>query len=410
MSQFEFVEKIEKEEWTEFANTPGVKSHFLGSFVWGEVQSERGWKTHYVGVRKDGKLVCTALVLQKMLYMGYSHLYIPRGFTMDWTDSELLAFTIKSIADFGKRLKAIYFKLDPDISPDSPAAAQLKALGCKQKPLTYYFETEQPRFTYRIYLQDELEQIEGNFSKTTKNCIKAAENNCIYVKDGSIEDIPEFVRLMKMTQTRQNFYSHEASYYAGFFEKLRKYDMINLYVGIINPGKLKESLSKKLQAAQEELDRLKIQGGKKSSGKAVEAENVRNALQRQVESLSDAQDKEIAVSAYITVNYAGKAWNLYAANDMNYGKFYSNYLVYRHQIRRAKEAGCEFLDMFGTIGKPDPSGQLNGLDDFKKKWGGKLLEFAGEFDYVLNPLMYTAFKTLIPIYRKIKLKRLKEKD
>ena len=112
---FTFDENIQKNEWMELAKKPRVKSHFLGSWAWGQVQARRGWTPYYVGVRKDGQLAATALLLKKALYMGYCYFYIPRGFTMDYADAELLKFITDSTAAFCKKHKAIYFKIDPDI-------------------------------------------------------------------------------------------------------------------------------------------------------------------------------------------------------------------------------------------------------------------------------------------------------
>ena len=60
---------------------------------------------------------------------------------------------------------------------------------------------------------------------------------------------------------------------------------------------------------------------------------------------------------------------------------------------------------------PDKNNPIYGIHSFKKRLGGEYTEFIGEFDLITNKFMYFMFKTLIPIYRKIKRnKSINKKD
>ena len=121
MRNFEFVENLNREAFNGFAeeNMGTVKTHFLGSYEWGEASRIRRWEPLYAGVREHdasgSKLVATILILKKALVMGYTYFYIPRGFTMDWSDRELLEFITGALRKFGRKHKALFFKIDPDI-------------------------------------------------------------------------------------------------------------------------------------------------------------------------------------------------------------------------------------------------------------------------------------------------------
>ena len=73
-------------------------------------------------------------------------------------------------------------------------------------------------------------------------------------------------------------------------------------------------------------------------------------------------------------------------------------------MKDAYDAGYKYLDCFGTCGdaNPDKNNPIFGIHSFKKRLGGEYTEFIGEFDLITNKFMYTAYKKLIPIYRKIK--------
>jgi peptidoglycan pentaglycine glycine transferase (the first glycine) len=191
---------------------------------------------------------------------------------------------------------------------------------------------------------------------------------------------------------------------------MAKDDMITLYFGKLDLTAIRAKLRSDRAAAEEELEALKQKTGKKTAGKIKEAEKKLTAVDKQLDMLADKPEGEVIVSTYLITRYADKAWALYAANDMDYGKFFANYAVYQQQIRDSKEEGRRIFDVFGTVGKLNDDPALNGLYEFKKKWGGELTEFIGEFDYVLNKPMYFAFRKLIPIYHKISNRRHARKE
>ena len=127
-----------------------------------------------------------ALLLQKHLPLGLSYFYSPRGFVIDFSDKQLLTEFSLKVIEFVKSKKGIFLKIDPDIiwkeenykgeKIDSKYDSKkifddLKQIGFKHLGFTKNFETTQQRYTFRIDLEHELEDIESRFSKTVKQRI-----------------------------------------------------------------------------------------------------------------------------------------------------------------------------------------------------------------------------------------------
>ena len=425
MSGFVFEENLSREEFGSLRGKEGVKTHFLGSYAWGEVSGSGNWTPYYTGVRKDGEIVATALILQKKLIAGYSYCYIPRGFTMDWSDTELLRYMTSAVRDFCRRHKAIFFKIDPDIryhmidENGMPVAGEnneslvqeLKNEGYDHQPLTYFFDSEQPRFTFRIRTDRDIKDIRAGYDKIVKRRLRQAASDGVEIVEGTREDIGEFVRLMTMTEQRQGFFSHYSDYYQRFYDILSKEDMAGLYFARIDIP----ALVSRLETEQEELEREKgsLQSAeapknKKTEGRIRSIDERLGAVSRQLETLKDRPQEVVTASAQLLVIYGDKVWTLYAGNDMEYGKFYSNYAMFDHCVEIASSIGAQFLDAFGTVGKPGVDSQLDGLHEFKKRWGGEYTEFIGEFNYVTNRPVYFAYSRLIPIRRAIVNRKLRK--
>ncbi len=410
----ETIIDMSEKEYREFTENRRT-THFLQSYEWGTISKTRGLVPYYLGLKDDGKIKATALLLKKQLPMGYSYFYIPRGFTIDYSDTELLAHFTEEIKKFAKKHKALFFKIDPDIKlhcideSAEPIEGEnnyelvetLKKLGYKRKKLNKYFENMQPRFTFRINLTPDIDEIESRYTTTTVQRIKKAEKNGVWVEKGTIDDVKEFARLMKLTEMRQNFYSHNEKFFHTFYEEFSKGNHVSLYLGKIDIAQIVENYEKELKVLNEEMESLKDVESKKANNRKKEISKNIKTLEEQLEYYRDKPREKIVVSSYIIVHYGNKSWALYAANDMEYKRLFANYLVYKEQIRDAKERGDDIFDVFGTIGEPNAQNQLVGLHDFKKKWGGEYTEFIGEFDYVLKPFINLAFKTLVPIRHKI---------
>lgn len=404
------------------AFTDKRKAHFLESYEWGELSKKRGFTPYYVGIKKDKEIVASALLLKKDLLMGYSYFYIPRGYTIDYNDYDLIKTFTLEIKKFCKEKKGIFFRIDPDIklhTIDENAKEidgennyklvdYLESIGFKHRPLTKYFETMQPRFTFRIDLKPSIEEIEKRYSTTTIQRIKKAKKCGVTVEIGNQNDVKEFSRLMKMTEKRQGFYSHDDNYFENFYEAFSKNDHVTLYLGKLDIKKIESNLKSELNKLKEEYKSIENLDNKKATSQKKELSKNITSIEEQLDFFKDKPKDTIIVSSYLIVHYGNKSWALYAANDMDYKRLYANYLVYEKQIRDSKERNMEIFDVFGTIGEPTSDNHLVGLHDFKKKWGGEYTEFIGEFDFIINKFMYFVYKKLIPIRHKIVNKKLKK--
>jgi peptidoglycan pentaglycine glycine transferase (the first glycine) len=185
-------------------------------------------------------------------------------------------------------------------------------------------------------------------------------------------------------------------------------NMARLYFGKVNVPEVIAKLESDRETVKKELAELEGKTGKKAAGKIKEAQKKLTAVEKQLDGLADKPKEVVTVSTYLDTQYADKTWALYAANDMEYGKFFANYAVYQQQIRDAKSEGRKVFDVFGTVGRPEEAGSTAGLYEFKKKWGGELTEFIGEFDYILNKPVFLAYSKLIPVYHRLMNRRLRK--
>ena len=397
------------------------KSHFLESLSWGEfAKSKKKVTPYYVGLYKDKTLVAATLLLKKNLKLGYTYFYSPRGFVIDYADKELVKVFTDEIIKYIKKYKAIYLKIDPDIIrkstdfegkenelPIDPNEVfdTLKSIGFKHLGFTKNFETNEPRYSFRIDMNKSLEEIENCFSKTTKQRIAKAEKINTIVELGKEKDVKDFYKLMALTEDRKDFVAHQLDYYEEVYKifNSNKNTKALLFIGKINFDTTIKSLTDRLETVEKELDKFPKENLSKSNQNKV------NELQKQIDKINEDMDKykeskekygkELVLSGHMILTYGDRAWVVYAGNHNELSETYVNYLTYYTHIKYCKEHGIKMYDQFGTIGDLDENNPLLGLHEFKKKFGGDYVEFLGEWDYVTNKPMYFFFNKLVPIYR-----------
>lgn len=418
----EFISNIELNEYEEFLNESKDIAHFLESPEWGIMSEYKGLKTHYVGVKENGKLIATALLLQKRLPLGYSYFYIPKGFTLDYQNYDLIEFFTKEIDKYTKKFKSLYLKTDPDVflhkidsngtkidGPDNyKLIEEFKRIGYKHLGFNKYFERSNPRYTFRIDLDRPEEEIIKSFDKTVKQRIKRAETMGVDVYIGEKKDIDKFFNLMVKTEKKKDFYSHNLDFYNYFYDVFSKNNHVTLYIAEINFEKAINKINEEIKSLQESLNDPKI--SKKDHPNINKQIETYSKTIEEFNELKNNNGDKMVLSSYMIVNYGTKCWTLYSCNEPLVRNAYGNYLIYKEQVIDAHNKGYKIFDAFGTIGDTKTDSSLIGIHDFKKKFGGEYVEFIGEFDYIQNKLLYTLFTKLVPYYRKLVNKSLKKKQ
>ncbi len=308
-----------------------VASHPQGnlyqSLLWQKVKSNWGFEA-VVSRGADGSIHGAAGVLvQKVPLFGSGFLYAPRGPVCDYNDRAVLADLKAGVDALARKYKAHIFKMDPDLLHDHPAVATFTEMGFRQITGGDGFDTIQPRFNYRLYLNGRNQQeLLMNFTQKTRYNIRVAQKHGVEVRVVGEEHLDDFMRLMKVTGQRDGFTVRPRSYFARMLEVLGSH--ARLYMAF-------------------------YQGQ--------------------------------AVSGALTTNYGGKACYLYGASDNLFRNVMPNYLIQWEMIRWAEETGCTVYDFQGVSGNLDENHPLYGLYRFKKGFNGSLDELAGEFDFIYRP-------------------------
>ena len=397
-----FIKILSEKEYQEFwKNTPN--NHFMQSYEWGQAcQKNRDQIPCYVGLKNDkDELVAAALLLKKKTPLNMCYFYAPRGFTMNFEDNKVLTEFTNRLKNYLKEENAIYLKLDPplmyqEVNTEGEKVEDGKNnyvifnnflnLGYKHKGFNKLYEGNQPRYTFRTYYNkyNSFDEVEKTFSKSFSKPLKRSYNYDIEIYQS--DEVKTFHELIKLISDKDGFNEYSFDYYNNVYEELSKKGYIKVYNVKINPSKLIEKFTKELETEKKEERKVKIQ----------------KDIEYFTEISKNHKDEYTCASLICTYSTTG-AWSLYIGNDEVATYTGTVNRLYYEFMKDAYDDGYEYADLFGVVGDPKTKYKnLAGIFEYKRKIGGDLIEFIGEFDLINKPFWYKVLPTLLKIYRKIK--------
>lgn len=346
---------------------------FLQTPAWAAVKSE--WRAESLGwFDPEDRLVGAALVLYRQLPKVPRYLaYLPEGPVIDWTADELSdwlapmtlhlsrrgAFGVRmgppvvtrrwSAADVKQGVADETVRTLGEIAPTERSqvgarvVSQLTDLGWRLQSVEGGFAAGQPRYNFQIPLKGRSEDdvLKGMNQQWRRNIKKAAKEG-VEVTRVANEDIEpalaEFHDLYAHTAERDHFTPRPLSYFQTMFRAL----------------------------LQEEPDRIR---------------------------LYLARHEGDLVAATIWVRVGGHTWYSYGASSTEKRDVRGSNAAQWAMIRDSLAAGADVYDLRGITDTLDADDAHVGLIQFKVGTGGEAVEYAGEWDLPLRPLLYRAFAT-----------------
>lgn len=436
---YKFIE-VNSSEVDNF-NLTNDKGHIFQTSYWAELKKD--WKSKLIaGYDADNNIILSStILLRKAPYINKYMGYIPRGIVCDYTNKELLIEFTEFLRKFAKNNNISFITVDPDIhlkenekilEEGNNIKIFLKSLGYKNTD-SKNFEAIQPNFVFRLPLPTEEDKniIKNNvfksFSNKTRYNIKVAEERGLLVevydkKNLTDEVLTNFHNIMVTTGKRDNFIVRNKEYFNNMIEFLyphcRLYMIKYSYERDFN--RLSEKLSKqtdtknkalikiedfktKLEAETDENKKCRIEK-KLNDQKArlKESERQIEGFNQKINDIEVYKGQEVYLSGSIYLHYGNKAWYLYGASENILRDTMPNFAMQWAMITDSIDLDCSLYDFRGVSGDLNPDNPLYGLYKFKKGFNGNFVEFIGEYDIVIDKLIYNIYKKAFPQFKKIR--------
>lgn len=333
----EFCKFADKNPYKSFTQTPEIA----------KLREKSGWTTYYFGVKEDNKIIAATMAIAKPTFLGKSIFYTPGGPLLDYENTRLLNFFIKNLKIYAKTHNGYVIQIDPyyelierDRNGDpvekgfnhQKALKNLEKLGFR--PMK---NSSQPKYLFVMDINGRTaDEILMDFKRNTRNHVRKAEKMGVKVRELKRDELKKFKQITEATSERRHFTDRPLSYYEQMYDLFHDRDEVKFIIA-----------------------EAKIDG------------------------------KTTPLSAAMFMTYGDEVIYLFSGSDEKYMKEYNaQYAIQWHMIKYAADHGYKKYNFYGIQGLPDPKAKDYGIYEFKKGFGGHVVELLGSFELPLSPLYY----------------------
>ena len=420
--------EIDEKEFTRFS-----KKHEQASFhqtkEWAKLKKKNNWDHYYVGLYDNKKIIAATLILSKKIKLINKNMfYAPRGFLIDYKNKLALKEFTNKLKEFSKKKNAIFIKIDPyveyishdnngnvtDKINNKEIVSNLKELGYKHFGFNLMQETLQPRWMHIINTKNKtLDEVMKDMESKTRQIIRKNEKQAITTREIKKSELPLFKEIMEHTGERRDFIDRPLSYYEAMWDALWP-NILKILVAEIDFNKWEDNTKEELNTIKKNLeDRIYKHDNnilKMNEKKYIQAnkqdEDSINRLNKQIDKIKEYKNKYkkdiIPLGTILFLIYGNEVLSLFGGTDDNLMQFQSAYTIHFEGIKLAVEKKLDRYNFYGITGIFDENNPLYGLFQFKKSFGGEVVELIGEFDLIISKFFYYLYKITFKLYKFIK--------
>ena len=401
--------KLSAEQFDKYASTHKYRNYYQTS-MYANVMVKFGYHAQFLGIASDeNKLLGATLIIYKDVFMGNKVAYAPHGILFDYEDLNNTQELVKTIKRTLSKQGIMFLRMDPYIpltirdnegntmnfnNKGNDIIKNLTKSGFKYKGETLYFETEKPRWEALVLLQKDIREIFDKIDKRTRNKLRRATNSGIEViKSKDIDNLYKFVSkkekkpLSYFKTICNNFGDNIDIYYAKL--NTEKF-LINSRRNYEKEVEFNETLSQKIQdMSLDPKDRETYLNKKMESDKLITT--YKNHLLKATDLLKNNPDG-IIIGGTMVIKYDNAAYLFTEGIDEEYGSLSASTLLKWQLIEDFNNQGFKYVNLGGIVGDFENQNEYSGLNESKLGFNSIVTEYVGEFDIVLNNIIYSLYQ------------------
>ena len=403
-------------------------NHEYGSFLqnsyWGKIKEYNGWSHVILGIKdKKNNIKAATLLLFKKIPFG-KMFYAPRGYLLDYNDLDLFEKFDKLITDYAKEHGGSFLKLDPYVIKkqrdkdnniveggidNTRVIDKLKELGYKEQNGKTGEQSLQATWMYWIRLKGRtLEEIDADMTSKTRQMIRKNEKRGVVTREGTADDLEEFQKIEEHTGDRRGFISRPLDYIKKMYEEFGNGKYVKLYFADLHIKDQLDSFKEEYERLDKEYKQLMrdIESGRKHLTenklklKTDELERIKKEID-EYEKLHEEYGDVKPIGAIIYLVYGNEVLSFIGGAYDSFLEFQPFYTVHYDMIKYALENGYSYYNFYGISSNLTPEDPLYGIYQFKRGFGGEVVELIGEYDKKLSA-SYDLYKLAYGIVHKCK--------
>jgi len=394
-----YIKELTNKEFKDFITNYSLKSIYQTP-EYGFVMNEEKYDAIFLGLIDNNKVLAATLILIEKK-SNFKYAYAPKGFLIDYNNYDLLNKFTLEIKKYLISLNIVAVKINPLIIKKEDnndninfynIFNNLEKLGYKHLGYNNYFESLKPRYETVLDLNMPYYIIFKNIRKEFRTKIRGSENMGIKIHKGNIDDLKylylhtksKYPRELKYFQNLYTFFKEDAEFYYAKLDPIKYLKKASK--DLTNQEIICNNLNNELQLNKSLLS-------KKMSNDII-LYNCKNNLLNATKLVTDYPDGIILSSVFLIKN-DNEINILMDGYNLGFKKFNSKHLLIWKIIEKYSNLGYKKINLGGIINPNIEDKKYKGLNEFKLSFGSKVIEYAGDFELIINKPLYFMYKNSI---------------
>lgn len=402
-----FLQEISAEEFEKFAEEYSYSS-ILQTKEYAEVMKNQGSTPIFIGLY-DNELCAASLILISKI-KGYKYAYAPRGFLIDYTNKKQLEAMTKEIKKFLIKKDVVALKICPPliksilnssgktigVNPTfDESFNNLKDLGYHHFGFNSLFESYKPRFEAIIDLTIDFNQLFENIKKEYRTKIRSSEKKGIKIYRANSNEIDLIYNHAK------NKYPRDLKYFQDSFKEFSASNKMEYYYAKLDTNQYLAYSKKEFEIAEERLYQLNQELIENNSDKLVskkmEADyhlSIAREQLKEANKLASREEKGVVLASMLIAKNKNEVYLYMDGFDTNYKNFNGKHILIWKVMEKYSKLGYKRFNLGGVTDIRNNNEKYIGLNKFKTNFNASIVEYAGDFELVINQAKYFIYRQL----------------
>jgi len=405
-------------DFDEFASSHPLRNYCQSS-AYAKFMGEQGHQYDYIGYQDEasGEIVAASLILYKRIGSIAKYAYAPKGFLIDYYNTDLLNSFIEEVIKKYKTKGIVFLKINPEIIIGELSAEKnfagdynqnvkiiddLKSLKFKRRRELVPFEFLAPRISPYINLKKfDLNNLEENFRKT----LEASKRKGLLLENVSSKEVGIYYDFIKEYTTQP------INYFRNLLNLFGPLEMADLVLVRIDYKEfllsVRESYDRESENNNELNKLIQEDPSEENLNSKMESDKLllqlKNDIVEATEGLKKTENEYVAGA--IVIKYLNRVSILASGYDSKYASTFPLYYLYGELIERYKTQ-YDYIDLNGIAAEFSPSSPHYDFNYFKLGFNPNIYEFIGEFDIIINEAKFKLLQNKASIAREMKSLRI----
>jgi alanine adding enzyme len=386
------------------------QNNFIQSADFTRFQSARGQAVELFGVRRDGDLVAAGKLNYTTNRWGYKVCECAKGPLLDYTDTALVHDVVGLLKERATERKAAELRISPNLTyiardadgaehpeivDNRPLVAELAALGLEHQGSDMNFANVNWMFIKQLDGITDAEELIMGTSYRTRKAIRKAEKNGVFLEQATLETLDEFYDALSTAGDEKGFFYREREYYEQLL-RTTSAEFTKLMTAKIDIPAYRKSITERLEAEAASAAELRREveetGSKKKANRLKVVQDLVDSYERSLKDIERFPDSVgvATVAAIHFVCFGDEVVCVIGGTKQDYIYFNGATSLYWGMMLHALDKGYSRYNFYGTFGIQGQDEEGHGGYEFKKGFGGEVVQLVGDFVMPVRPVAFRA--------------------